>query len=136
MTDKDTYSEIRSVLERFFRALDTGNLALMKKLLPDEKKMIHIGTDKGETWKGYDELVEATEEQFENLEYYRAEIRDLTVNTSQSKDIAWYFHLLNAEIKSGEKNYSWEGARFTGVLEKRGGDWVMMQTHVSIPETG
>lgn len=97
--------------------------------------MIHIGTDVGEIWKGRESLMSATEEQFQKLEYYKATIRDLTINLSRSGEYAWYYHLLDARIKSGGDEEIWQGARFTGVLEKRDGDWMLVQTHVSLPES-
>jgi len=128
-------SQVASTIKQFFRAMDTQNLELMKELLPHESEMIHIGTDKDEIWKGWDILMEATREQFENLEYYKANIHDLTINISKSGNTAWYFHLLDAEIKSGRNITNWSKARFSGVLEKRGDQWKLMQTHVSIPDS-
>lgn len=122
------------MIEQFFEALDTQNLELMKHLIPEDKSMIHIGTGSDEIWKGAEELNRSTEEQFERLEYYKAIIHDLMINISQSEDVAWYFHLLDARIMSGGSETVWNGARFTGVLEKRNGRWFLMQTHVSIPE--
>lgn len=128
-------SQVASTIKQFFRAMDTQDLELMKDLLPKENEMIHIGTDKGEIWKGWETLIEATREQFEDLEHYKANIRDLTINISKSGDTAWYFHLLDADIKSAGNATNWDNARFTGVLEKRGGQWKLMQTHVSIPDS-
>lgn len=127
--------EIRSTIEQFFHAMDTQNLELMQNLVPKSKTTIHVGTDVGEIWKSWQVLNDATIEQFESLEYYKAHIRDLTINVAESKTVAWYFHKLDAEIKSGGNLTRWEGARFTGVLEKQNGRWVMSQTHVSIPES-
>ena len=127
-------SEIHTVLENFFRAMDTQNYELMESLMPKEENMIHVGTDRDEIWKGWDVLMAATREQFESLEYYKADISDLTVTFSSDGNTAWYFHYLDAEIKSSGNITSWDKARFTGVLEKREGDWKIMQTHVSIPQ--
>lgn len=113
--------------------MDTQDYELMESLMPVDDNMVHIGTDKGEIWKGWDVLMSATREQFENLEYYKAEISELTVNFSASGNTAWYFHFLDAEIKSNDNITNWEKARFTGVFEKQDGSWKMMQTHVSIP---
>lgn len=115
--------------------MDTQNLPLMQQLIPHSDLTIHIGTDEDEIWKGWQVLNEATQEQFEGLEYYKANIRDLNVNVGPSKDVAWYYHLLDAEIKSNGSITKWKGARFTGVLKKENGHWVMAQTHVSIPES-
>ena len=131
----DTKPQVASTIEQFFQAMDTQNLQLMKDILPKEDDMVHIGTDRGEIWKGWNILMEATREQFENLEYYKADIHDLTINISESSDTAWYFHLLDAEIKSGDTITEWDDARFTGVLERQGNQWKIMQTHVSVPES-
>lgn len=128
-------AEVREAIEQFFHAMDTQDVALMERLVAREPGMVHIGTDVGEIWRGWDELREATAEQFEGLEHYKAQIRDLSVRISVSGEVAWYAHLLDARIKSNGKEQTWRGARFTGVFEKRGGQWVMMQTHVSIPES-
>lgn len=125
--------EVTSTIEQFFHAMDTQNLSLMRELIPRSESMVHIGTDEGEIWKGWQMLNEATDKQFDGLEYYKADIRDLTIHVSKSEDVAWYFHLLDAEIKSNGNITCWKGARFTGVLEKENGHWVMAQTHVSIP---
>lgn len=126
-------TEIRSVLEHFFHAMNTQNYELMASLMPEEENMVHVGTERDEIWKGWDVLMAATKKQFDNLEYYKADISNLTVNFSPDGNIAWYFHYLRAEIKSSGKITRWEKARFTGVLEKRDGDWKIMQTHVSVP---
>lgn len=133
MSAKD---EVRAVIERFFKAMDTRDLALMKQLLSKDESMVHIGSARDEIWSGWTELMEVTEDQFRELEYYKASIYDLTVNLSRSRDTAWYFHKLDARIKSGVNETTWKGARFTGVLERKDGNWKLMQTHVSIPESG
>ena len=127
--------EVQAAIEQFFHAMDTQNFDLMEQITAHDADMVHIGTDTGEIWRGWDELREATIEQFEGLEYYKAEIRDLSVKVSRSGNIAWYSHLLDAQIKSNGYEQTWRGARFTGVFEKRSDRWVMMQTHVSIPES-
>ena len=132
MSAKD---EVKSTIAQFFDAMDSQNLELMKQLIPRSETTTHIGTDEGEIWQGWEVLNEATKEQFQGLEYYRATIKELTINLSESKTVAWYFHHLDAEIKSNENITRWRGARFTGVLEKKNDRWLLSQTHVSIPES-
>lgn len=125
--------EVKAIIHSFFNALDSQDLKAMQHLIPKTNSTIHIGTDEGEIWKGWQVLNEATKEQFEGLEYYKANIRDLTVNVADSENVAWYFHKLDAEIKSQGNITNLQGARFTGVLQKIDGHWVMAQTHISMP---
>ena len=127
--------EVQSTIEQFFHAMNTQNITLMQQLIPKSEKTVHIGTDDGEVWKGWQVLNDATFEQFKALEYYKADIQDLTINVSDSGNTAWYFHRLDAEIKSNGEIIRLEEARFTGVVKKQNGRWVMAQTHVSVPES-
>lgn len=127
--------DIQAAIERFFHAMDTQNYDLMADLIAHDATMVHIGTDVGEIWRGWDELRRATEEQFASLRYYKATIRELSIHFSRSGDVAWYSHLLDARIQSDGPEVVWRGARFTGVFEQREGRWKMVQSHVSLPES-
>lgn len=127
--------EIEQAIHKFFHSMDVQDFDLMKEVTAQKEDMVHIGTDTDEIWRGWSELNEATLEQFENLQFYKASIRDLSIHLSDTGKVAWYFHLLDAKIKSKTNVQTWKGARFTGVLEKTDRNWQIVQTHVSIPES-
>jgi ketosteroid isomerase-like protein len=59
------------------------------------------------------------------------EIRDLDLTLSESGDVAWYYCMLDDINEWKGKPASWLNTRWTGVLEKRGGKWVIVQMHFS-----
>jgi ketosteroid isomerase-like protein len=61
----------------------------------------------------------------------RYEIRDLQVNFSNSGDVAWWFCMLDDINTWKGETTSWENTRWTGVMEKRNGKWVIVQQHFS-----
>jgi ketosteroid isomerase-like protein len=61
----------------------------------------------------------------------RYEIRDLKINISRSGDVAWYYCVLDDVNEWKGKPASWLNTRWTGVLEKREGIWVIVQMHFS-----
>jgi ketosteroid isomerase-like protein len=61
----------------------------------------------------------------------RYEIRDLTINFSKSGYVAWFFCMLDDINEWKSQPASWENARWTGVLEKRDNNWVIVQMHFS-----
>lgn len=61
----------------------------------------------------------------------RYEIRDLTINISESGDAAWWFCMLDDINEWKGEPANWESTRWTGVLEKREGKWVIVQQHFS-----
>ncbi|MFN8208713.1 MAG: nuclear transport factor 2 family protein [Bacteroidales bacterium] len=64
----------------------------------------------------------------------RYELRELDIRLSRSGEVAWFFCRLDDinEWKGQEAN--WLNVRWTGVLEKRDGHWVLVQSHFSYPE--
>jgi ketosteroid isomerase-like protein len=61
----------------------------------------------------------------------RYEIRDLTINFSESGDVAWFFGMLDDINEWKGQPANWENTRWTGVLEKRDGTWIIAQMHFS-----
>ncbi|NIN11723.1 MAG: hypothetical protein GTO61_10050 [Gemmatimonadales bacterium] len=66
----------------------------------------------------------------------RYEIRDLQVTLSRAGNVAWFFCVLDDINEWQGQPASWINTRWTGVLEKRDGRWVMVQMHFSNPITG
>ena len=65
------------------------------------------------------------------FQYVRHEIKDLTINLSRLGDVAWFYCVLNDINTYKGQPANWENARWTGVLEKRDGRWVIVQQHFS-----
>jgi len=61
----------------------------------------------------------------------RYEIRDLRIRLSRAGDAAWFYCILDDINEWKGMPANWENTRWTGVLEKRDGRWVMAQQHFS-----
>ena len=82
--------------------------------------------------KGFDQFKRA--EQFWGSPDFRAvryEIRDLRINLSKRGEVAWFYCMLDDINEWKGKPASWLNTRWTGVLEKREGGWVIVQMHFS-----
>lgn len=64
----------------------------------------------------------------------RHELHDLHINFSESKDVAWFFCYLDDINEWKGEPANWENTRWTGVLEKREGRWVIVQQHFSFAQ--
>ena len=82
--------------------------------------------------RGYEQFKESSEV-FKHPEflYVRHELKDLTINLSRSGDVAWFYCILDDFNTYQGRPANWENARWTGVLEKRDGRWVIVQQHFS-----
>ncbi len=61
----------------------------------------------------------------------RYEIKDLNINFSRSGDVAWFFCMLDDINEWKGQPVNWENTRWTGVLEKRDNNWIIVQMHFS-----
>lgn len=61
----------------------------------------------------------------------RYEIRNLKITFSKSGKVAWFFCMLDDINEWKGQPANWENTRWTGVLEKRDEDWIIVQMHFS-----
>ncbi len=59
------------------------------------------------------------------------DISDLRIRFSGDKTVAWFYCVLNDFNTLNDEPANWLNARWTGVLEKRNGQWVVVQQHFS-----
>ena len=59
------------------------------------------------------------------------EIWDMRIGVSRSGDVAWWSCMLNDLAEWDGKPTGWKDTRWTGVLEKRDGKWLIVQMHFS-----
>lgn len=63
--------------------------------------------------------------------YLRHEVKELRIHRARREDVAWFSALLDDCARVDGREACWRDARWTGVLEKRGGAWVIVQGHQS-----
>lgn len=59
------------------------------------------------------------------------QVRELRLNFSESGTCAWFSCRLDDHAEWDGQPIGWDNARWTGVLEKRAGRWVLVQMHFS-----
>jgi hypothetical protein len=85
------------------------------------------------TIQGIESFIALTERFFmsDDFKAVRYEIRDLQINLSRSREVAWFHARLDDHNTWKGQPASWEDVRWTGVLEKRDGRWMIVQMHFS-----
>jgi ketosteroid isomerase-like protein len=61
----------------------------------------------------------------------RYDIRDLKIDLSEQGNVAWFYCILDDINEWKGQPACWMNTRWTGVLEKRDGKWIMVQMHFS-----
>ncbi len=109
----------------------TKDFKLLYGIIAGDENFLEVHPD-GNVVKGIEEFRKA--EKFwgsPDFKAVRYDIRDLKITLSKSGDTAWFYCLLDDINEWKGQPANWENTRWTGVLEKRDGRWVMAQQHFS-----
>lgn len=107
------------------------DLELLHSVIANDSSYLEVDPEQ-RVVKGFSEFRKA-EKSWMSVDFQavRYEIRDLDIDISESGDVAWWFCMLDdINIWRGEPA-SWENTRWTGVMEKRKGKWIIVQQHFS-----
>ena len=66
-----------------------------------------------------------------DFKYVRHELKDLKITFARCGEVARFYCILDDINTYKGEPASWENARWTGVLEKRQGKWIIVQQHFS-----
>lgn len=109
------------------------NLDLLYRSLANDSSLFIFHPDNASTVVGFPAFKAMAEKFFMNPGFKAIgySIRNLRINLSPSGDVAWYSAILDDRNEWNGQPASWFNTRWTGVLEKRAGNWVIVQMHFS-----
>ena len=109
----------------------TKDLDLLYSVVANDTIFLEVHPD-GKVVRSFNEFKKA--EAFwmsPDFKAVRYQIEDLSINISESGTVAWWFCILDDINEWKGQPASWEDTRWTGVLEKRNGKWLIVQQHFS-----
>ncbi len=101
------------------------------KIIAHDDDIVFIGTDSNEYVKGWKNLDSIFKKQAGVYKPFKISIKDMNINMSKSKDVAWFSIIVDVVIPNKKPIY-YSGLRITGVIEKRENGWVLVQIHNSM----
>jgi len=125
--------KVALVLEKYVIANEDQNLNLVKEVWASKPDIVVFGTNSDETIIGWEAIREALNKQFKNIESTYISVRDQRIGINETGNTAWFSEFVNYNYIYHDKPVKYEGLRFTGVLEKINGEWLIVQSHMSIP---
>jgi ketosteroid isomerase-like protein len=132
-------AEIRRVIESSITWALTKDKPLLDSCFTHDGDLFTYNPGVMEPDIGFEPL-EALWKQFWSSDDFKAldfDLRDLRVNLARSGDVAWFSGVMDDVGEWKGDPASWLNTRWTGVLERRDGRWVIVQQHFSwVPEAG
>jgi hypothetical protein len=130
----DKSNEIASIEKAIHGAIGWAknkDFKLLYSVIANDSNYLEVDPTR-EIIRGFDEF-KKNEAFWGNPDFkaIRYEIRDLKISLSESRSVAWYYCVLDDINEWKGKPAEWRNTRWTGVLEKRNGKWVIVQMHFS-----
>jgi ketosteroid isomerase-like protein len=130
----DEKSVIAEVIRNSILWALTKDVAMQQDTMAHDEDILIIWTGSTHITSGWKEHEKSFETWMDpRFKAVRTEVRDLAIHVSRSGDVAWYSAMLDDVVSwDGKVGRFGEGLRWTGVLEKRDGRWVIVQMHASL----
>ncbi|MBU0983890.1 MAG: nuclear transport factor 2 family protein [candidate division Zixibacteria bacterium] len=106
---------------------------LLYSVMAHDSELFYFGPNDAGNISGFAEFRQLVEGFF-MLDDFKAtsyEIRDLKINFSSGGEVAWFSCRLDDYGEWKGQPTAWDDCRWSGVLEKRDGHWVLVQMHFS-----
>ena len=124
-------AKVQSLLDQYVQAIETEDMELISKIFAHDDDMVNFGLEAEARFIGWEPLKEDFQILFESAEDTDISVRDQVIKVHASGSVAWFSEILDWNILLQGELGSLEGTIFTGVLEKRDGNWVIVQFHLS-----
>ena len=131
MAERDVQG-IKSVIEQYLESYRRRDIDLLGKVMATDERFVAYGTDKDESWHGWESFHRVTGKLFDALEEVHWKRGETSVNFSQDGNVAWFAEELTGDFVIGGQRHHCP-FRFTGIAERRKGKWVIVQFHRSMP---
>jgi ketosteroid isomerase-like protein len=126
---------IKLVLEKYANANENQDMGLIEDIWCPSERIVSFGTQSGEKLIGWESIRSAVQDQFNAFSNTFISYRDQIIEVNETGNTAWFSEIINYNFILDGAAHSYEGLRYTGVLVKKEGKWLLVQTHMSVPET-
>ncbi len=120
-------------MEKYVIANENQDFPMIEQIWAPDSDIILFGTNSDEKLMGWHNIKTAIQKQFKAIRETYISPQQQYIKIAPDGKTAWFAEILNYNFVYQGKARSFEGLRFTGVLEKRADGWKIVQAHLSIP---
>jgi ketosteroid isomerase-like protein len=133
LISEEDKAEVNALLDKYILAFRTRNLALASEVYAHDGDLIVYGSNPSDRRQGWGDTEEYLKRYFASVDSIEIALKERNIKIHESGDVAWFAQVLTWKETEQGKSYTMDGLRITGVLEKRGRGWVIVQLHASGP---
>ncbi len=131
--NQDNEKAVANVLEKYVIANENQDFSMIEQIWAPDSDIILFGTNSEEKLMGWANIKKAIKQQFASISETYISPSSQFIKLNPMQNTAWFAEILNYNFVYQGKARSFEGVRFTGVLEKQKDGWKIVQAHLSIP---
>jgi len=128
-------AKVKAVIDGFAKFWETENMNLLSKIMAHDSDMVNYGTGADEVFIGWNALKDYVQKTLPAIENTKITVRDQVIKIDNNVSTAWFAEIWDWDLTFGGQQAKLPDQRFTGVLVKRDGNWVIVQFHNSVPVT-
>ena len=129
-------AKIQSLLSSYVQAWENEDIGLLMRIIAHDSDMVMFDADTEKRLVGWRERIESAKMKFEATEKTKISTRNVVIKVHESGKVAWFSGIMDGKTVAQNKTVNLEGLRFTCVVEKRSGNWAMVQWHLSLRVAG
>ncbi|GMT44213.1 MAG: hypothetical protein IEMM0006_0045 [bacterium] len=131
--NQDNKKAVTNVLEKYVIANENQDFTMIEQIWAPDSDIILFGTNSDEKLMGWNNIKRAIKQQFASISETYISPTNQFVKLNPEQNTAWFAEILNYNFVYKGKARSFEGIRFTGVMEKKKDGWKIVQAHLSVP---
>jgi len=120
--------EVKDWLNAYSKAYEKKDLNTLMSMIAPGNSAVFIDSSPQGRYIGADAIKKAYEAEFPQIQSVAMEPTWVTASTKG--DLAWFAADMTAKVDLGKEKFVVPG-RWTGVLEKQGGKWIIILSHFS-----
>jgi uncharacterized protein (TIGR02246 family) len=129
--DPQIEKEVKEFLENYSKAYEKKDLAAVMAMIAPDANVVFVDPGPKGRYVGPDQIKKSYENDFAQ---FKSLITKYTwVSVAGKGDLAWFAADSISAVDMGEEKLN-VPARWTGLLEKRQGKWLLIQSHFSVVE--
>ena len=125
-------AEIKVILDRYHLAQQKEDMTALSALFAQDDELIVFGFRQGERHVGWEAVRDWYQRQMDSVEGLQTTLKDQVTRISKGGKAAWVSSLCHSRGTIGSQAVEMD-YRITVVLEKRGGKWLIVHLHSSLP---
>lgn len=128
--DPQIEKEVKEFLDRHAKAYESKDLAAVMALIAPDEDVVFVDGDSEKPVIGPAAIKAAYEREFSQIK--SATLKYTSTWIGGKGDTAWFSAQCAVTVDTGEEKIALP-AHWSGVLEKRDGKWLLVQSHLSFP---